>query len=175
MEAELHAHLDAVLEGRRPALDDVPRLTYVRALLAETMRLYPPAWVTARRATEGVEVGGYPIARRDIVIVSQFVTHRDARFWPEPERFVPARFLGAQTRERFAYFPFGGGTRTCVGEAFAWTEGILALATLAQRVRLEPVDTLDVPTLPLVTLRPRSAIRARVKARGRGLLQNARA
>jgi cytochrome P450 len=175
VEAALHAHVGAVLGERTPTIDDVPHLNYVRAVFAETMRLYPPAWITARRATERVRVGGYALEPRDIAIVSQYVTHRDPRFWPEPDRFVPERFLDGTPRERFAYFPFGGGTRTCIGETFAWTEGILVIATVAQRVRLERVDEGDVPTLPLVTLRPRSAIRARVKVRGRAPLQSVRA
>jgi cytochrome P450 len=173
IEAALHAHVDAVLEGRVPTIDDMPRLDYVRAVFAETMRLYPPAWITARRAIEPVEVGGYQLKRRDIVMVSQYVTHRDPRFWPNPEDFVPERFTDPAARERFAYFPFGGGTRTCIGEAFAWTEGILVIATIAQRVRLERVGDGDVSLLPLVTLRPRGAIRARVTARGHASLHGA--
>ena len=164
VEAELHAHLAVVLAGRTPTFDDVARLTYVRALLSEAMRLYPPAWITARRATEPVTIGGYGVRARDIVIVSQWVTHRDPRFWSDPERFDPSRFL-RPLPERFAYFPFGGGTRICIGEAFAWTEGILAIATIAQRVRLAAVGDDEVGTLPLVTLRPRSPIRARVSVR----------
>jgi cytochrome P450 len=172
VEATLHAHVDAVLGGRTPTLDDVPRLEYVRAVFAETMRLYPPAWVTARRATEDVDLGSYRIRRGDVAIVSQYVTQRDPRFWSDPERFDPARFIVERPRERFAYFPFGGGTRTCIGEAFAWTEGVLAIATIAQRVRLESVGDGDVATLPLVTLRPRAAIRARVTARAPAPLRN---
>ena len=171
---KLYAHVDAVLGERTPSLDDVPHLGYVRAVLSETMRLYPPAWITARRATERVNVGGYAIERGDIAIVSQYVTHRDPRFWPQAERFMPERFESGSSRERFTYFPFGGGTRTCIGEAFAWTEGILVVATVAQRVRLEHAGDGDVATLPLVTLRPRSAIRARVRARGHAPLPSAR-
>lgn len=173
VEAELAAQLDAVLGGRTPTFEDVSRLGYVRALLAEAMRLYPPAWITARRATEAVTIGGYRLRRRDVVIVSQWVTHRDPRFWSEPERFDPARFLRPLPAERFAYFPFGAGTRMCIGEAFAWTEGILAIATIAQRVRLERVSDRDVATLPLVTLRPRTPIRARVSVRAYEPLQSA--
>jgi len=173
IEAALHASVDAALGGRTPATRDVPQLAYVRAVLAETMRLYPPVWMTGRRATQPVEIGGYRIAPHDIVLVSQYVTHRDARFWPEPERFMPQRFLDESRRPRFTYFPFGGGTRTCIGEAFAWTEGILVIATIAQRLRLTRVDAGEVATLPLVTLRPRAAIRARITARGLAPLLNA--
>ena len=169
----LYAHVDDVLGDRTPTMEDVPQLGYVRAVLSETLRLYPPAWITARRATERVTVGGYAIERGDIAIVSQYVTQRDPRIWSQAERFLPQRFLDGSTRERFAYFPFGGGTRTCIGEAFAWAEGILVIATIAQRVHLESAGDGDVATLPLVTLRPRSAIRARVRVRGRAPLRTA--
>lgn len=165
IEARLHAHLDVVLGDRDPTLDDIPQLDYVRAVFAETMRLYPPAWVTARRALEATTLGEHPVAKNDIVIVSQFVTHRNPRLWPSPERFDPERFMGPPPAEKFAYFPFGGGNRRCIGERFAWMEGILAIATIARRVRLELVDPKPVETQPFVTLRPKSAIRARVALR----------
>ncbi len=163
--AKLHAHLEAVLGDRDPTLDDLPQLDYVRAVFAETMRLYPPAWITARRALEATSLGAQPVAKNDIVIVSQYVTHRNPRLWPWPERFDPERFIGAPPPERFAYFPFGGGNRRCIGERFAWMEGVLAIATIARRVRLELVDPAPVATQPFVTLRPGSAIRARVVRR----------
>ncbi len=162
VEATLHAHLAAVLGDRDPTVDDLPRLDYVRALFAETLRLYPPAWITARRALEATTLGTQRVAKNDVVIMSQYVTHRNPRFWREPERFDPERFTGEQPAEKFAYFPFGGGNRLCIGEPFAWMEGVLAIATIARRVRLELVDAAPVQTQPFVTLRPRSPIRARV-------------
>jgi len=167
IEATLHAHLSDVLGDRDPGFDDVPRLTYVRAVFAETMRLYPPAWVTARTATEDVVIDGQLIPRGAQAIVSQYVMHRDPQWWPEPERFDPGRFMDDHDRPKFAYFPFGGGTRLCIGESFAWTEGVLALATIAHRVRLARIDDGEVRLAPLVTLRPRDPVRARVVARER--------
>jgi cytochrome P450 len=164
----LYAHVDEVLRGRVATAADVPRLDYLRAVFAETMRLYPPAWVTARRALEPVTIGPHPLARGDIAIVSQFVSQRDPRYFADPERFDPARWFGAPP-PKGAYFPFGGGNRLCIGEQFAWMEGILVLATIVQRARLTRVDAADVPTLPLVTLRPRVPIRARVELRARSL------
>ncbi len=165
IEAALHRHVDDVLEGRDATFDDVPKLDYARAVFAEAMRLYPPAWATSREAQGDVTIGGVPLARGDVAIVSQYVTQRDPRFWRDPERFEPARFLEGAPQEKYAYFPFGGGSRICVGESFAWTEGIIAIATIAQRVRLERVGTNDVPTLGRVTLRPRAPIAARVSLR----------
>ena len=165
IEARLHAHLDAVLGDRDPTLEDLPKLTYVRALFAEVMRMYPPAWITARRALVDTHVEAYPIAKDDIVIVSQFVTHHNPRYWPDPDRFDPERFMAGMPEDKFAYFPFGGGNRLCIGERFAWMEGILAIATIARRVRLTPLDAEPVIANPSVTFRPSTAIRARVELR----------
>lgn len=171
IEARLHAHLDTVLGDRDPTLDDVPKLEYVRALFAEVMRMYPPAWITARRALVDTHVEAYPIAKDDIVIVSQFVTHHNARYWPDPDRFDPERFVSGMPDEKFAYFPFGGGNRLCIGERFAWMEGMLAIATIARRVRLVPLDTEPVAANPSVTFRPSTRIRARVESRDRAHVQ----
>jgi len=160
--ARLVAQLDEVLGGRDATVEDLPRLDYVRAVFAETMRLYPPAWITARRALAPVEVGPYALRRGDVAIVSQYVSHRDPRYFPDPERYDPERWLGSSAPPKFAYFPFGGGNRVCIGESFAWMEGVLVLATILQRVELTRVDDGPVKTMPLVTLRPRSPIRARV-------------
>ena len=167
IETRLHAHLDAVLGDRDPTLDDLPELAYVRALFAEVMRLYPPAWITARRALVDTHVEAYPIAKDDIVIVSQFVTHHNPRYWPDPDRFDPERFTSGMPEEKFAYFPFGGGNRLCIGERFAWMEGMLAIATIARRVRLVPLDDEPVAANPSVTFRPSTAIRVRVEVRDR--------
>jgi cytochrome P450 len=169
VEARLHEQLDDVLVDRDATVDDLPRLNYVRAVFAETLRLYPPAWATGRRASRSVAIGPYTLDRGDIALVSPFVSHRDPEFFPEPERFHPERWLG-DAPPKFAYFPFGGGNRLCIGESFAWMEGVLAIATIARRVRLPRVDDADVSTMPLVTLRPRSAIRARVEPRAARVL-----
>jgi len=167
VEAALHRYVDETLGDRPVTFEDVGKLEFVRAVFAETMRLYPPAWITSREALEPVTIGGVDVAERDLVILSPYVTHRDPRYWSDPDRYDPARFMdGAPPRERYAYFPFGGGTRMCIGDSFAWTEGVIALATIAQRVRLEriPGDR-EVAARPLVTLRPRTPIRARVRVR----------
>ena len=164
VERRLHRELDRVLGDRDPSVDDLPALAYVRAILAETMRLYPPAWITSRYAARPVEIGPYRLRAGDVAMVSQFVSHRDPRYFPDPERYDPERWLG-DAPPKFAYFPFGGGNRLCIGESFAWMEGILAIATIARRVRLVRAGEADVATLPLVTLRPRSEIRARVEPR----------
>ena len=120
-----------------------------------------------RRAIEDFVIGGYRVPKDTVVLVSQYLLHHDARFFPDPERFDPDRWLPERlgTRPKFAYFPFGGGTRVCIGEPFAWMEGILVLATLAQRWQLERLDTTPVPMQPGITLRPATGIRMRVRAR----------
>lgn len=157
VEAQLHAELDTVLGGRLPTVADVPQLAYTRMVLAESMRLYPPAWAIGRRALQDYQVGGYILPARSIVVVSQYVMHRDARFYPAPEVFDPQRWTpeAEASRPKFAYFPFGGGVRQCIGEHFAWMEGILLLATLAQHWHLRLVPGHPVEPQALVTLRPR--------------------
>jgi cytochrome P450 len=167
VEARLAGHVDSVLGRRVATAADVRDLDYVRAVFSEAMRLYPPAWITARRATDAVEIGGWRLRPGDIAIVSPYVSHRDPRYFPDPERFDPDRWLGEPGLPRFAYYPFGGGRRLCIGEPFAWTEGILAVATIAQLAYLERIGNDDVPTLPVVTLRPRLPIGARVVLRSR--------
>jgi cytochrome P450 len=165
-ERAMHDEIDRVVGTRAPQPADVARLPYVEMVLAESMRLYPPAWVIGRICISDVEIGGWTIRKGSIGIVSQWVMHRDARYWPDPERFDPLRFTAEAkaARPKFAYFPFGGGTRICIGEGFAWTEGVLLLATLAQRWRVRVLDH-DVEPLPRITLRPKGGIRARLSPR----------
>jgi cytochrome P450 len=168
VEARLHAEIDAVLGERPPAMKDVPRLTYTRMVLAESMRLFPPAWIVGRRALVDHEASGVTIPAGSIVIVSQYITHRDPRFYPDPERFDPERWTAeaSRLRPKFAYFPFGGGSRICIGEAFAWTEATLVLAVLARRWRLRLAPDARVAPLPLITLRPRHGMPMRLSRRG---------
>ncbi len=156
-EARLHEELDSVLAGgRQPTPEDVPALQYTEMVVAETMRLYPPAWALGRLALEDHEVGGYRIPRGSLVLVSQYVIQRDPRFWPDPERFDPERWTpeAKAARPQFAYFPFGGGPRRCIGEGFAWMEGVLILAALARRWRPRLIPGRAVETQPRITLRP---------------------
>jgi cytochrome P450 len=165
-EARLHAELDAVLGGRPPAPGDAARLPYTRAVLAESMRLYPPAWVIGRRATEPYTVRGETLPARTVVLVSQYVVHRDPRWWPDAEAFRPERWAAeAPERPKFAYFPFGAGTRVCIGEQFAWMEGVLLLATIAQRWRLRLAPGHPVAPQAIITLRPRHGMRMVVESR----------
>jgi cytochrome P450 len=160
VEARLHAEVDS-LGSAALGMDDVARLPYTRMVLAESMRLYPPAWALGRRAKAACEMGGYPVPARAIVIASPYVVHRDARWFPHPERFDPERWRAERAAERpkFSYFPFGGGTRVCIGEQFAWTEGILLLATIARLWRFRLVAGHPVALQPIITLRPKHGMR----------------
>lgn len=167
VEAQLHAELHTVLAGRLPTAEDVPQLRYTRMVLAESMRLYPPAWIIGRRAINAYAVDAYVLPARSIVVVSPYITQRDARFFPNPTVFDPQRWTpeAEATRPRFAYFPFGAGARQCLGEGFAWMEGILTLATLAQQWQMRLVPGCPVALRPLITLRPRHSIRMTLQQR----------
>ena len=159
VEALLHAEVDDVLSDDAPRAEDIPRLRYTRAVMAESMRLFPPAWTLERRAMEPFEAGGFTIRPGTTVLACQYLVHRDPRWWPEPERFDPARWLEpAPQRPKFAYFPFGACTRVCVGEQFAWMEGTLALATIARRWRMRYAADRPAVPMPLITLRPRGGM-----------------
>lgn len=166
-ESRLHAELDAVLAGRLPGLEDMPRLEYTTMVLSESMRLYPPAWAMGREVLEDVTIGPYRLRKGTSVFFSQYLVQRDPRWFPEPERFIPERFSpGAKAgRPRFAYFPFGGGGRQCIGESFAWMEAVLSLATMAQRWQARPVDGQRIELQPKITLRPKYGIRVKVSPR----------
>jgi cytochrome P450 len=157
VEAKLHAEVEQVLHGRLPRAEDYPRLRYTEMVLAEAMRLYPPAWIIGRRALQDYSINGYDIPARTIILMSQYVTHRDSRWFPEPERFDPERWTpeAKETRPKFSYYPFGGGNRICIGEQFAWMEGVLVLATVAQRWRMRLLAGHQVELEPIVTLRPK--------------------
>jgi cytochrome P450 len=132
------------------------------------MRLFPPVWILVRRAEQDDVVGGYQMRRGDFIAVSPYVTHRDARFFPEPERFEPDRFLPERQEQlpKFAYFPFSGGPRQCIGNHFAMQEAVLVMATLAQRYAIDVVEGQPLDLLPSVTLRPRHGIQARLRPLG---------
>ena len=166
IEARFHREVDA-LGDRLPGPADMPLLPYTRMVLAESMRLYPPAWAVGRRAINDFEAGGYLIPARSMVLMSQYIMHRDPRFHPEPERFDPDRWLPqvASARPKFSYFPFGGGTRICIGEQFAWMEGVLILAAIAQKWRLRYTGSFPPEVEPRITLRPRGGVPMRVEAR----------
>ncbi|MBS1801903.1 MAG: cytochrome P450 [Acidobacteria bacterium] len=166
-EARLHNEIDGVIGDRLPTLDDMPKLEYTNMVLSESMRLYPPAWAMGREVLEDVSIGPYRLRKGTMVFFSQYIVQRDPRWFPNPERFMPERFTPAAKagRPRFAYFPFGGGGRQCIGESFAWMEATLALATLAQRWRVELVQGQKIEMQPKITLRPKNGIRVRMMRR----------
>jgi cytochrome P450 len=161
VEAKLHEELDAVHDGRKPTVEDVPSLRYTEMVLAESMRLYPPAWAIGRLALHDYEIGGYTIPAKSLVLLSPYVTQRDARYYLEPTRFDPERWTpqAREARPQFAYFPFGGGPRRCIGEGFAWMEGILLIAMIARNWRMRLVHNHRVETMPVITLRPKYGMR----------------
>jgi cytochrome P450 len=163
-EARLHAELDHVLGGRVPTAEDVPRLEWTRAVVSESMRLWPPAWTMGRRVLQAHSIGGYTLEPRSLVIMSQWVVHHDPRWWDRPDAFAPERWLSPAPRPKYAYFPFGGGSRVCIGESFAWTEAILLLATIGQRWRFRPVPGSTPEAEPRITLRPKG-LRMRAEIR----------
>jgi cytochrome P450 len=153
-----------VIGDRAPAIDDLARMPLARMVVEEAMRLYPPVWGISRQAIAADEIGGYDIPAGAIVNLSPWVTHRHPAFWPEPDRFDPERFRPGveRNRPRFAYFPFSGGPRLCIGETFALVEAQLIVAMMLQRHRLTLVDSTPAVPEPTLTIRPRGGLRMRV-------------
>jgi cytochrome P450 len=166
-EREMHRELAAVLGDRLPDAGDLSSLSFTSGVLAESLRLRPPAPMIFRRVVEPLELGGYRLPRGAVVVLSQYVTHRDPRFYDEPERFNPERWLpGARNVPRFAFFPFGGGPRVCIGEHFAWLEAVMLLATIAQRWRIVPVGGGPAPApVPGLQTRPPDGLEMRLELR----------
>ena len=172
VERRLHVEVDEVLRSadgglRLPMADDYARLPYTEQVFAESMRVRPPAWTIGRLAKRDYETLGYTLPVGSLILMSQFVMHHDARYYPEPERFDPERWTpeAKQSRHPYTYFPFGGGARRCIGEGFAWMEGVLVLATLASRWRMRLVPDQRIEMRPLITLRPKYGVRAVLEAR----------
>ena len=167
VEAKLHAELDAVLGDRAPSLGDLPRLPYTGHVITESLRLYPAAWGMARLAVENHEIAGYPVTKGMGVAMAQWVVHRDPRWYDAPEEFRPERWEDDLLKRlpRFAYFPFGGGPRQCIGNTFALMEAALILATIARKFRLRLVANHPVVPLASITLRPRHGVRVMLDSR----------
>jgi cytochrome P450 len=173
VEARFHTELDAVLgaaadgSDRLPTLADYPNLRYTEQVFAESMRLYPPAWAMGRMAMRPVTVGPYTIPAGAHVFFSQYMMHRNPLYFPDPLRFDPDRFTpeNKANRPKFAYFPFGGGSRQCIGEGFAWMEGVLSLATLGQRWRMRYEGSAPPEVQAKITLRPRDPLRMKLTKR----------
>jgi cytochrome P450 len=166
-EAKLLEELNAVIGGRTPDASDLPKLTYTDAVVKESMRLYPPVYAFSRRVLADATIGGYHVPAGSAVIMSQWVLHRDPRWWDEPDQFRPQRWLDGQAKPRpdYAYFPFGAGPRGCIGNLFAMLEATLAIATIAPRFRFELIAPEKVKPWASVTLRPASGIPAIVRRR----------
>jgi cytochrome P450 len=169
VEEKLIQELGRVLGGRVPTPADLPQLVYTDMVLRESMRLYPPVWVIGRRALAPFRLGEYELPADTNVLISQLILHKDARYFPEPERFDPDRWSANDSRSkslpRFAYFPFGGGPRVCIGAGFAMMEAVLLLATIAQQFRIQIAPGQTVRMQPTVTLRPRNGIPVTLKRR----------
>jgi cytochrome P450 len=166
-EARFHAELNQVLGGRAATMDDLPQLRYTEMVFAESMRIYPPAWAMGRQSTTPIALGPYRFPTGTYFFFSQYVMQRDPEYFPDPLRFDPERFTpeAKAARPRFAYFPFGGGGRQCIGESFAWMEGVLLLATVAQKWRLRLLPDQQIDVQPKITLRPKYPMQMRVEER----------
>jgi len=165
IQTRLHNEAVAVLGNRSATADDYSRLPYATQVFSEVLRLYPPVWVTVRTCAEPYEIAGYKIQPGNVIAAPQFVVHRDPRFYPDPLRFDPDRFSpeakeAAKSRPRFAFFPFAGGSRQCIGEGLAWMESVLSLATIARDWRLSPPlgAPLGIGLNPAISLRPKNGI-----------------
>jgi cytochrome P450 len=167
-ETKLHAELDTVIGAHRlPTLSDYPNLRYTEQVFAESMRLYPPAWAMGRMSTKPVTLGPYRIPPGAHFFFSQYMMSRSPEYYPDPLRFDPERFTpeNKAARPKFTYFPFGGGSRQCIGEGFAWMEGVLSIATIAQRWRMTYLDTVPPTPQAKITLRPRNPLMMQLTSR----------
>jgi cytochrome P450 len=166
-EARLFTELQSALGDRLPRFADLSKLAYTEAVVKETMRLYPSAWIIGREALDDCEIGGHPIARGTSLVMSQWLKHRDSRYFEQPEKFSPGRWVSESARPlpKYAYFPFGGGPRACIGNSFAMMEAVLVLATVAQRFRLTATPGYTVEPWATITLQPRGGLFLKVEPR----------
>ncbi|MBI4228696.1 MAG: cytochrome P450 [Deltaproteobacteria bacterium] len=157
IEKRLHDELDSQLGGRLPNVEDLIKLPYTRKVFSESLRLYPPAWTVVRRAIEDYQVDGYVVPSGSDIYMSQYVVHHDPRFFSDPFRFDPERWNQdkCSSLPQFAYFPFGGGPRRCIGESFAWMEGMMLMATIASKWKMRLVPGQTIVPKPLITIRPK--------------------
>jgi cytochrome P450 len=166
-EKKFHAELDEVLRGRAPEVTDLPALKYTEMIAKEAMRLYPPAYAVGREAIEETEIGGFRVPRKTQLFAFQWVTHRDPRYFDRPDDFDPDRWAtdSIQNLPKYAYFPFGGGPRQCIGNYFAMMEVVLLMATIGQRFKFSLDEGHKVEVLPVLSLRPKNGIKVVIEAR----------
>jgi cytochrome P450 len=159
-EERLAAEWQTVLGGREPTAEDLPRLPFTECVIQETMRLRPPVYVIGREAATPVELGGYRLRRGTTVLLSQWITHRDSRWFDHPDEFRPERWENGLILRipKYAFFPFGGGARLCLGNSFALLEATLCLAAIGQRFRFRPVPGHPVEPAPSTSLRPKAGV-----------------
>lgn len=169
VEAKFHEEVDAVLGERTATPEDYQKLKYTEAILAESMRLFPPAWGNGRLAIEEHEIAGYKIPEKSLVLMSMYVLQRDERFWEDAESFKPERFLAEnaikEAGNKFIYFPFGGGVRRCIGEQFAWMESVLLLATFGKKWKLKLNPEQKIVPQPMITLRSKYGMKMKIEKR----------
>lgn len=156
-EAELHKELDLILQGKLPSGDDISELKYTRMVFGESLRLYPPSYVIPRQALKDFSIDKYIVPRGSIILMSPYLIHHDSRFYPEPEKFEPYAWdkHSHGVNSKYEYFPFSRGPRSCIGEPFAWMQGTIVLAAIAQSWRITHVPEHRVEFLPLINLRPK--------------------
>lgn len=161
VEKRLLEELETALGIEPPTVDNLPNLSYTKMVIKEAMRLYPPAWAISREALEDCNIGGYHVPSGTLLLMCQWVTHRDPRFFPNPDEFIPDRWADGSITQlpEYAYFPFGGGPRTCIGNTFAMMETVLIVATIAQKFRLTLVPGFSVIPWPALTLHPKNGIK----------------
>jgi cytochrome P450 len=167
VEEKLIAELTTVLAGREPRVEDLPQLRFTEMIVKEVLRLYPPIWASVRTAVQHCEIGGYRIQAGNSIAVSQWVTHHDALYFESPYEFRPERWTAEQIKglPRFAYFPFGGGPRVCIGESFTMMELCLIVATLAPHFHFTLVKDQTIEVLPSITLHPKNGIKVQLSRR----------
>ncbi|MEZ4884094.1 MAG: cytochrome P450 [Chitinophagales bacterium] len=170
IEAKILKETENVLGNRLVSFEDIPQLQYTKQVLQETMRLYPPAWIMDRVALSDDKLGEFDVPKGQVISLFIYGAHRNPNYWDNPEHFDPDRFTKEAMKERpaFSYFPFGGGPRLCIGQQFAYMEMQLVVAEMIRKFRIELVENQDIDILPLITLRPKNGILARLKERNKG-------
>jgi len=166
-EKKMYEEVDSALNGRLPSVEDLGKLPYTHKVFKEALRLYPPAWLLARHAIEDYEADGYIVPSGADIFMSQYAVHRDSRFYPNPLRFNPDRWDEEEESKlpKYAYFPFGGGPRRCIGEPFAWMEGVISLAVMASGWKMQLVPHQRIEPEPLITIRPKYGMKMIVERR----------